>query len=220
MICVTSITEHDTNPDKPKYRPPFLDHFDRKKPETAISSPNAAQNITNVVATNGQENSIPQEPRTPTAPVPTNVQNNAAAASRYQSHLQLQLNQISAANQLGMQQMFHHGGMGIDNLPGRHPDNGQKFNHRNFVDGEFEFVSLRFKSFKEPRMTIMTFSFLQLKFLSFDDLQQRLKNIDAEMEREIQELDRKYSAKRQPILDAIDAKRKRQQNINNNLIKI
>lgn len=194
----STMKQHDTNPDKPKYRPPFLDHFDRKKPETAISSPNAAQNITNVVATNGQENSIPQEPRTPTAPVPTNVQNNAAAASRYQSHLQLQLNQISAANQLGMQQMFHHGGMGIDNLPGRHPDNGQKFNHRNFVDGEFEF----------------------LKFLSFDDLQQRLKNIDAEMEREIQELDRKYSAKRQPILDAIDAKRKRQQNINNNLIKI
>ncbi|CAD7077080.1 unnamed protein product [Hermetia illucens] len=194
----STMKQHDTNPDKPKYRPPFLDHFDRKKPETAISSPNAAQNITNVVATNGQENSIPQEPRTPTAPVPTNVQNNAAAASRYQSHLQLQLNQISAANQLGMQQMFHHGGMGIDNLPGRHQDNGQKFNHRNFVDGEFEF----------------------LKFLSFDDLQQRLKNIDAEMEREIQELDRKYSAKRQPILDAIDAKRKRQQNINNNLIKI
>lgn len=26
-------TEHDTNPDKPKYRPQFLDHFDRKKTE-------------------------------------------------------------------------------------------------------------------------------------------------------------------------------------------
>lgn len=25
--------EHDTNPDKPKYRPQFLDHFDRKKTE-------------------------------------------------------------------------------------------------------------------------------------------------------------------------------------------
>lgn len=60
----------------------------------------------------------------------------------------------------------------------------------------------------------------QLKFLSFDDLQQRLGSIDVEMEREIDELNRKYTAKRQPILDAMDAKRKRQQNLNNNLIKI
>lgn len=59
-----------------------------------------------------------------------------------------------------------------------------------------------------------------MKFLSFDDLQQRLSSIDVEMEREIDELNRKYTAKRQPILDAMDAKRKRQQNLNNNLIKI
>lgn len=65
----------------------------------------------------------------------------------------------------------------------------------------------------------MTFA-LQLKFLSFDDLQTRLKNIDVEMEREIDDLNRKYEAKRQPILDAMDAKRLRQQNLNNNLIKI
>lgn len=64
------------------------------------------------------------------------------------------------------------------------------------------------------------FCILQLKFLSFDDLQQRLSTIDVEMEREIDELNRKYTAKRQPILDAMDAKRKRQQNLNNNLIKI
>lgn len=61
---------------------------------------------------------------------------------------------------------------------------------------------------------------MQLKFLSFDDLQQRLNGIDTEMEKEIDELNRKYTAKRQPILDAMDAKRKRQQNLNNNLIKI
>lgn len=59
-----------------------------------------------------------------------------------------------------------------------------------------------------------------IKFLSFDDLQSRLANIDTEMEREIEELYRKYTSKRQPILDAIDAKRKRQQSLNNNLIKI
>lgn len=59
-----------------------------------------------------------------------------------------------------------------------------------------------------------------IKFLSFDDLHTRLNSIDTEMEREIEELYRKYTSKRQPILDAIDAKRKRQQSLNNNLIKI
>lgn len=40
------------------------------------------------------------------------------------------------------------------------------------------------------------------------------------MERDIDDLNRKYNTKRQPILDAMAAKKKRQQNLNNNLIKI
>ena len=36
--------------------------------------------------------------------------------------------------------------------------------------------------------------------------------LDPEMEREIEDLRKRYQAKRQPILDAIDAKKKRQQN--------
>ncbi|XP_060872905.1 serine/threonine-protein kinase 3-like [Metopolophium dirhodum] len=51
-----------------------------------------------------------------------------------------------------------------------------------------------------------------LKFLSFDDLQQRMSNLDSEMEHEIDELRRRYQTKRQPILDARDQKRKRHQN--------
>lgn len=53
---------------------------------------------------------------------------------------------------------------------------------------------------------------LQLKFLSFEELQQRMSNLDSEMEREITDLRRRYHAKRQPIQDAIDQKKKRQQN--------
>lgn len=53
---------------------------------------------------------------------------------------------------------------------------------------------------------------LQLKFLSFEELQQRMSNLDSEMEREIYDLRRRYQAKRQPIQDAIDQKKKRQQN--------
>lgn len=59
----------------------------------------------------------------------------------------------------------------------------------------------------------LRFIFLcQLKFLSYEELQQRMTTLDAEMEREIDELRRRYQTKRQPILDAMDTKRKRQQN--------
>lgn len=52
----------------------------------------------------------------------------------------------------------------------------------------------------------------QLRSLSSTDLERRLSDLDPEMEREIEELRARYQAKRQPILEAIDAKRKRQQN--------
>lgn len=61
---------------------------------------------------------------------------------------------------------------------------------RNITEGDFEF----------------------LKFLSHDDLTSRMSGLDSEMEKEIDDLRRRYHAKRQPILDAMDQKRKRQQN--------
>lgn len=39
-----------------------------------------------------------------------------------------------------------------------------------------------------------------------------METIDSEMEQEIDELRQRYHAKRQPILDAIETKRKRQPN--------
>ncbi|KAF8771670.1 serine/threonine-protein kinase 3-like isoform X2 [Argiope bruennichi] len=62
--------------------------------------------------------------------------------------------------------------------------------HRPFADGNFDF----------------------LKGLSYAELNQRMLSLDSEMERDIEELRRRYQAKRQPILDAMGAKKKRQQN--------
>ncbi|KAJ8928521.1 hypothetical protein NQ314_018897 [Rhamnusium bicolor] len=59
--------------------------------------------------------------------------------------------------------------------------------HRPFSDGDFEF----------------------LKYLSYEELQQRMNTLDSDMEREIDELRRRYQIKRQPILDAMDTKRKK-----------
>jgi len=51
-----------------------------------------------------------------------------------------------------------------------------------------------------------------LKFLSYDELTARMAGLDGEMTKEIDDLQRRYHAKRQPILDAMDQKRKRQHN--------
>ena len=51
-----------------------------------------------------------------------------------------------------------------------------------------------------------------VKYLSYNDLIEKMSNLDAEMEREIDDLRKRYHTKRQPILDAKDQKRKSQQN--------
>ncbi|GLV43088.1 hippo [Carabus blaptoides fortunei] len=51
-----------------------------------------------------------------------------------------------------------------------------------------------------------------LMFLSFEELQQLKINLDTEMEREIDELKRRYQTKRQPIVDAMTTKRRIQSN--------
>ncbi|KAL1234883.1 Serine/threonine-protein kinase [Trichinella pseudospiralis] len=61
---------------------------------------------------------------------------------------------------------------------------------RPFVDGDFEF----------------------LKFIPLNELNQRLSVLDSEMDREIEELRRRYQTKRQPILDAMEQKKQRMTN--------
>ncbi|XP_062897125.1 serine/threonine-protein kinase 3/4 isoform X1 [Mobula hypostoma] len=51
-----------------------------------------------------------------------------------------------------------------------------------------------------------------LKSWTVEELQRRLASLDPTMEQEIEEIRQRYQAKRQPILDAIDAKKRRQQN--------
>ncbi|CAK9802458.1 Serine/threonine-protein kinase 3 [Anthophora quadrimaculata] len=136
-----------------KYRPLFLDHFDKKE------APEIGKGNGQIHGAHNQDNENKLELRSPTE------------SQRFQSHLQLQLNQISHP----VQEQPH--------------NNISKFQNV-FTERDFDF----------------------LKFLSYEELQQRMANLDAEMEREIDELRRRYQTKRQPILDAMDTKRKRQQN--------
>lgn len=201
----STMKKHDTDPDKEKYRPQFLDHFDRKKTEAinkmvadAAMMPSAPPIETEamVQAAQAQAQAAGYMQHQPV------VQDVRIAQPQYMagpSHIQVHQPQPqlypALPMQMGLPHLIHHDG--IDNNAIMHqPHISQKQHIDLALNSDF------------------------IKFLSFDDLQQRLNNIDVEMEREIEELNRKYTSKRQPILDAMDAKRKRQQNLNNNLIKI
>uniref|UniRef100_A0ACB8F5U9 Uncharacterized protein n=1 Tax=Sphaerodactylus townsendi TaxID=933632 RepID=A0ACB8F5U9_9SAUR len=53
---------------------------------------------------------------------------------------------------------------------------------------------------------------LLLRNWTVEELQRRLGALDPMMEQEIEEVRQRYQSKRQPILDAIEAKKRRQQN--------
>nr|KAG5688017.1 hypothetical protein BaRGS_026807 [Batillaria attramentaria] len=129
---------------KEKYRPAYLDHFEKKEQEEK----NRMSNKTQPVAANPQ---APQQPQL-----------------QQQPQQQQQLQQQPPPKQVTPPHHFQ----------------------RSFIDGDFEF----------------------LRTLAYEELEQRLSDLDPEMEREIEELRARYQAKRQPILEAIDAKKKRQQN--------
>lgn len=203
-----TMKRHDTGPEESgkKYRPLFLDHFDKKEAENIKGNgqPHASpsQRLSGAdVLTNAHSNVSPSANVSPSqnsansvhpqhkAMVPSPQQSpqlSAEERQKFQNHLQRQLNQISGAGGGGP---LHHPPTAEPFQARHHHENQAKF-QRPFVDGDFEF----------------------LKFLSYEDLQQRMANLDAEMEREIDELRRRYQTKRQPILDAMDQKRKRQQN--------
>ncbi|KAL1121987.1 hypothetical protein AAG570_003395 [Ranatra chinensis] len=153
----STMKRHDTGPGESgkKYRPLFLDHFDKKQAENLSAS-----------ALDGAAPLYPQQQRLQPSQQPS------VQPPPHQHHPTPR----PPIQQQQQQQSYQH-----ENVP--------KF-HTAFMEGDFEF----------------------LKYLSYEELQQRMSTLDSEMEREIDELRRLYQAKRQPILDAMDQKRKRQQN--------
>ncbi|BES94996.1 serine threonine-protein kinase [Nesidiocoris tenuis] len=151
----STMKRHDTGPGESgkKYRPLFLDHFDKKEAESIMS--------------NGQlttKSSIPEANLATMSPTAVTTQQ---ALPKQETPPKRPEENIS-----------------YPSIP-----TALKY-HSPFMDGDFEF----------------------LKYLSYEELQQRMSTLDSEMEREIDELRRLYQTKRQPIMDAMDQKRKRQQN--------
>jgi len=123
------------------------------------------------------------EAETPPQPPPApRLETSTRQHDLSQQNLQRQLQQIAGQNlQVAMNQQQTPVGP-------VNPLSSDKF-QRSIIEGDFEF----------------------LKFLPYEELTMRMAGLDSEMEEEIEDLRRRYNAKRQPILDAMDQKRKRQQ---------
>uniref|UniRef100_A0A182KDL5 non-specific serine/threonine protein kinase n=1 Tax=Anopheles christyi TaxID=43041 RepID=A0A182KDL5_9DIPT len=333
----STMKRHDTNPDKPKYRPLFLDHFDKKEAEAAsfgnskvaavnnqhhhhqLQSPPSAMSSFDdgspsvdmqpdlSPAFSQQETPVasPQQaPHLPQSPLATSLQqpqpqvqkivsNNqvqpAAPAGpafssanhspvspsappmsqnfqdhqqhqhqalqqqqqqqqqqqfneerqRYQSHLQLQLNQISAVSP-NMHQMQFLQPTAADPVSPSAPPMSQNFQdhqqHQHQAlqqqqqqqqQQQFNEERQRYQSHLQlqlnqisavsPNMHQMQFlqptaaEYDSLKFMNYEQLEQRLASLDKEMEKELAETKKRYTSKRQPILDAIEAKQQKRQ---------
>ncbi|ROT79885.1 Hippo [Penaeus vannamei] len=179
----STMKRHDTAPGEQskKYRPLFLDHFDKKEQEKRARSKGSKDN-------SPLEQLAPQQYVGTGRPIvtqqhPTSQSSqpkpmSAEEQQKFENNLQRQLVQM---NKPANHQPLPSRGVAAENQP--------KF-QRSFIDGDFDF----------------------LKNLTYEELHQRMATLDQEMEREIDELRQRYHAKRQPILDAMDQKRKRQQN--------
>ncbi|CAG0883724.1 unnamed protein product [Darwinula stevensoni] len=188
----STMKRYPTDDGNSKYCPPFLDRVGKSDLEVRSAEEFAKkQNVSHDVS---QTKNVTQDVPAPTKKPPGNQEAQQpsqkvepAVPPASKPNLSVQAPppspQIAMINHNLIANLKH-----IYNLPPL--DNPPIRFQRPFSDGEFEF----------------------LKFLNLDDLETRLSKLDHEMEQEIDELRRRYQAKRQPILDAMDQKRKRQQN--------
>lgn len=93
-----------------------------------------------------------------------------------------------------------------------HSANNIDSNGNQHVDESNQSVLSSISNNSLSKATMLKGDFEFLRYLNIDELKMRMANLDLEMEAEIEELRRRYAAKRQPILDAMDSKKKRQQN--------
>lgn len=250
----STMKRHDTAPGEQskKYRPLFLDHFDKKEQEKRARSKGSKDNspleqlapqqyvgtgrpIVTQQHPTSQSSQLPLEEKQLLQQPQHSQQQPQPSTVHHQQHQQQQQIQLQQQQQQVQNSQAFEDQQGGDgtmvysptalihsqpkpmsaeeqqkfennlqrqlvqmNKPANHQplpsrgvaaENQPKF-QRSFIDGDFDF----------------------LKNLTYEELHQRMATLDQEMEREIDELRQRYHAKRQPILDAMDQKRKRQQN--------
>jgi serine/threonine kinase 3 len=231
----STMKRHDTNPDKPKYRPLFLEHFDKKEAENNLNFMNDQKQISQEppkmqVPAKNTPQQIEQQMQSVPPMESRESEEQQLQQQRLQSQLDFHLNQIQ---QSAIQQHVVHQ-IPVPTAPTDISDNLQhqihqqhfqqqqaenlaKYQRINTLDNDYEFVSAKIISVSYRSFFFNIFNmFSQLKFLSYEELEQRLASLDKEMDKEFEETKKRYKAKRKPIIDAIEVKNKKIQSFSNN----
>uniref|UniRef100_A0A336LX21 non-specific serine/threonine protein kinase n=1 Tax=Culicoides sonorensis TaxID=179676 RepID=A0A336LX21_CULSO len=177
----STMKRHDTNPGIPKYRPLFLEHFDKKESES--QSPF----IKNQDLTKLNNDSSEKKMEVP---------------AKVEQQIQLDddkspVNDIEKADVIEQMIPNHESTNVNDQVPLNFVQNQPPI--RQSVEN-IQCVNL----FQGPECEF-------LKFLSYEELEQRLSNLDKEMEKELNETRKRYITKKKPIIDAIETKQHRRQ---------
>ncbi|CAG2170687.1 unnamed protein product [Oppiella nova] len=165
-------------------KPAYLQHFERNEYKLVNNSNTDGVNIESSPQTN-QSNVAQTIRELNSGDVNTNNNNHFPQENNY-SNVTTSGQPVSPQHQ----QSPHHPFVGQSPQPNPMSSPYNPMSRAILLEGDFEF----------------------LRYLSTDELRSRMANLDVEMEAEIEELRRRYAAKRQPILDAMDNKKKKQQN--------
>ncbi|XP_053209493.1 serine/threonine-protein kinase 3-like [Panonychus citri] len=183
-------------------KPAFMQHFERNRDqemkENKNSNHNNAVNRSEMFSQYGDSSKGSTETTTPN--YSTHDSSNQSQRQMHAPHAQtIPLSSIQSQSQ--------------QNLPSVHPNQSTLQQQQQQSQHHQQQQQQQHSQYQPMSRAIMLESdFEFLRYLSLDELRKRMANLDFEMENEIEELRRRYAAKRQPILDAIDTKRKRQQN--------
>ena len=203
--------ESDADDNDKTLKPAFLQHFERTSNQSDVNQANTSTTtITNSNQNSNDQNALNDKPSPSHSSLFLNKNHNTTGTTVWEISTNNNANANHHYNeQSASQNVAHH-----------HPNQGSSMSFSSDLSNNINInptVPSPTASMSNPmsRAIMLEGDFEFLRYLSVDELRNRMATLDIEMEAEIEELRRRYAAKRQPILDAMDNKKKRQQTTSN-----
>lgn len=154
----STMKRHDTNPDKPKYRPLFLEHFDKK--ESSILG-----NAVNMLSEELPKMIVPPKPVYAAAPTTEIITQEVIAEQpqqpeQIQPHVFVNVPVASAPTDVG-ENLIHQ--IHQQQQQQQYADNLIKYQRMNTMDSDYEFVSLTFCNFHQISLFFFVVKISQLR---------------------------------------------------------
>ena len=205
--------ESDADDNDKTLKPAFLQHFERTSNQSDVNQANTSTTtITNSNQNSNDQNALNDKPSPSHSSLFLNKNHNTTGTTVWEINTNNNANANHHYNEQSASQnvAHHHPNQGSSMLFSSSSDLSNNINVNPTVPSPTASMSNPMS-----RAIMLEGDFEFLRYLSVDELRNRMATLDIEMEAEIEELRRRYAAKRQPILDAMDNKKKRQQTTSN-----